>query len=233
VSPADGTWSGGIGKTRLALQAAEQQLPAFAHGVYFVSLAPISAPESIATAIAAAIRFTFYAGSEPRKQLLDYVRHKQMLLLVDNFEHVLAGAGLLADILLNAPVVKILVTSRERLNLQGEALFALDGMGYPTKVFAEDAARYSAVRLFLHSAAQVQPNFSVTLENLHAAVRICQLVQGMPLGILLAAAWVNALSVQEIARQIQNSLDFLETDQRDLPERQRSLRAAFNHSWGC
>ncbi len=154
-----------------------------------------------------------------------------MLLLLDNFEHLLVGADLVAAVLEAAPGVKILATSRERLNLQAEMVFPLDGMAYPQDGSTADATDYSAVKLFLQSATHVQPDFPVTAQNLTAVAHICRLVQGMPLGILLAAAWVAVLSVQEIAQEIQRSLNFLETDQRDLPERQRSLQAAFDHSW--
>lgn len=222
---------GGIGKTRLALQAAEQQRSAFAQGVYFVSLAPLSAPESIVSTLAEVIHFSFYPGREPRLQLLDYLRARRMLLVLDSFEHLLAGVSLVADILETAPRVKMLITSRERLNLQAETLFSVDGMAYPPPKLTGEAAEYDAVKLVLQSVAQVQPDFPTTVDNLCAVANICRLVQGMPLAILLAASWAGVLSVQEIAEQIQQSLNILETDQRDVPERQRSLRAAFDHSW--
>ncbi len=222
---------GGIGKTRLALQAAKQQFAAFAHGVYFVSLAPLNAPEAIVSTVAEAIRFSFYSGGEPRQQLLDFLRAKQMLLLLDNFEHLLSGVSLVVEILEAAPRMKVLATSRERLNIQAETVFSLGGMAYPPQKFAADAAEYGAVKLFLQSAAQVQPDFPLTIDNLEGIANICRQVQGMPLGILLAAAWVGVLSVQEIGQEIQKSLNFLQTEQRDLPERQRSLQAAFDHSW--
>ncbi|MHB8625810.1 MAG: ATP-binding protein [Aggregatilineales bacterium] len=222
---------GGIGKTRLALQAAKQQFAAFAQGVYFVSLAPLNAPEAVVSTIAEAIRFSFYPGGEPRQQLLDFLRARQLLLVLDNFEHLLTAASLVVDILEAAPRVRILVTSRERLNIQAETVFSLGGMAYPPQEFAAEAAEYGAVKLFLQSAAQVQPDFPLTIGNLEGIANICRQVQGMPLGILLAAAWVGVLSVQEIGQEIQKSLNFLKTEQRDLPERQRSLQAAFDHSW--
>src|SRR5207247_7340319 len=122
-------------------------------------------------------------------------------------------------------------TSRERLNIDGETLFRLEEMDFPDWETPLDATEYSAVQLFLQSARRVQPAFVLDENNLKYVTRICRLVQGMPLGILLAAAWVETLSLPEIAQEIEKSLGFLETDQRDLPERQRSLRAAFDYSW--
>jgi len=262
---------GGSGKTRLALEAAAAQVDHFAHGVFFVSLAPLDSAEAIVPTVAGALGFSFYEGVEPRQQLLDYLRQKCMLLIMDNFEHLLActerrpepcgepveplvegprrrdGVGLVTDLLKTAPQVKILVTSRARLNVQGEHLFPVAGMSFPDEETAKDAAlrrvhpepgrraqdvaQYSAVKLFLTSARQAQPGFKLTADNVTDVARICRLVQGMPLGILLAAAWVRMLTPAEIATAIGQSFDFLETDLRDVPERQRSMRAIFDHSW--
>jgi serine/threonine protein kinase/tetratricopeptide (TPR) repeat protein len=240
---------GGMGKTRLALEAGAAQLNNFQHGVYFVSLAPLQSAEAIVPTVAGALGFSFYEGGKPRQQLLDYLREKNKLLIMDNFEHLLAspepgrgdGAGLVADVLQAAPAVKVLTTSRARLNVQGETLFRLAGMDFPEPLpqaeaeTPEDAADYSAVKLFLQSARRVQPGFELATDDLKYVVRICWLVGGMPLGILLAAAWLTMLTPAEIADQISGeieaSLDFLETDLRDVPERQRSLRAVFDYSW--
>jgi len=255
---------GGSGKTRLALEAATAQLEDYSHGVYFVSLAPLDSPEAVVPTVATALDFSFYttpAGSThdrqqppspPRQQLLDYLRGKSMLLLMDNYEHLLppvpldlpeGGASLVTEILQAAPGVKILTTSRARLNVQGEHLFPVPGMEFPALETqaalaptdrprsAKDLAHYSAVLLFLQSARRALPGFELTDDNLADVAEICRLVEGMPLGILLAAAWVRMLTPAEIAAEIHDSLDFLETDLRDLPERQRSMRAVFDHSW--
>jgi len=241
--------AGGMGKTRLALEAGAAQLGNFQHGVYFVSLAPLDSVEAMVPTTAEALGFAFYEGREPRQQLLDYLREKNKLLIMDNFEHLLAGPEpgrgggeeLVTDVLQSAPEVKILTTSRVRLNVQGEYLFRLAGMDFPDWETPEDAADlegradYSAVKLFLQSARRVEPGFELTTDNLKYVARICRLVQGMPLGILLAAAWLTMLTPAEIADQISGgisqSLDFLETDLRDVPERQRSMRAVFDYSW--
>jgi serine/threonine protein kinase/tetratricopeptide (TPR) repeat protein len=232
---------GGMGKTRLSLEAAEKILNAspsyvsgaalFLNGAYFVSLAPLSVPENIVPAIAEAVNFQFYPGGEPKQELLDFFHEKNLLLILDNFEHLLGGAELVADILAAAPGVKVLATSRERLNLSGETIFNLEGMAFPDWETPQDALEYSAVKLFMQSAKRVRPDFELDAKDLRYVARICRLVEGMPLGILLAAAWVEMLSPQEIADEIARSLDFLESQQRDTPTRQRSIRAVFDYSW--
>jgi DNA-binding SARP family transcriptional activator/predicted ATPase len=250
---------GGMGKTRLALKAGQAQLGHYPHGVYFVSLASLETNEAIVPTIAEALSFSFYKkGGAPQQQLLDYLREKTMLLILDNFEHLLSlsafqsetlapgeyAAALVTDILQTAPGVKIIVTSRERLKLQEEQLFHIDGIDFPdwetavekpTRNLMQDAVEFSAVKLFLHGACQVQPAFALTSDNVMDVVHICRLMEGMPLGILLAAAWVEMLSPAEIgcriSGEISQSLDLLETDLRNVPERQRSIRAVFGHSW--
>ena len=224
----------GTGKTRLALQAAHSQLDRFPDGVFFVSLAPLTSPDMIVTSIGSAIGFQFHEAAEPQEQLLRYLREKHMLLVLDNFEHLMEGAELLSTILQTAPGIEILVTSRERLNLHGEWVFEVEGLPYPSNTEESSMERvevYEAVQLFLQSALRVRPTFRLNEENQGWVVRICQLTEGMPLGIELAAAWVRVLSCQQIAREIERNLDFLKASARDVPERHRSLRAALDHSW--
>jgi predicted ATPase len=219
-----------------------------------VPLAPLRAVESIVPTIAASLGFTFHGETEPKVQLLDYLRGKDLLLVLDNAEHLiqepLAGvAGIAAEILKAAPGVEVLVTSRAGLHVQGEHRYPIEGMAYPESAPSaalsagvcpspegetgklDEAAQYSAIKLFLEAAQRAQPDFQLTDEILPDVVHICQLVEGMPLGILLAAAWVRLLAPAEIAAEIGRSLDFLESDERDVPDRQHSLRAAFDHSW--
>jgi predicted ATPase/DNA-binding SARP family transcriptional activator len=218
---------GGCGKTRLALEAAGSLLDEFVHGVFFVPLAPLQSVEAILPTVAQAVGLSFRGATEgeievePRQQLLDYLRRKHILLILDNFEHLLDGVALVTDILNVAPGARVLATSRTRLNLQSEHLFPVTGMGLPD----------TAAELFVTSARRVRPDFGLTTDNLADVIRICHLVGGMPLAILLAAAWVQMLSPAEIVAQISRSIDFLETDLRDLPERHRSMRAVFDHSW--
>jgi predicted ATPase/DNA-binding SARP family transcriptional activator len=239
---------GGVGKTRLALEAASSLVPqmgqdGFADGVYYVRMAPLKSAEALLTAAAKAVGFSFYGdaesstGPDPRQLLLDYLRQKRLLLVMDNFEHLLEGVELVAAMLAAAPDVKVLATSRARLGLQGEHLYTVTGMQFPDPVFLarfempEEVLAYSAVKLFVQGAQRVHPGFEPQPEEFVTIVHICHLVEGMPLGILLAAAWVDMLSPQEIAEEVERSLDFLATDLHDVPARQRSIRAVFDRSW--
>jgi predicted ATPase/Tfp pilus assembly protein PilF len=162
-----------------------------------------------------------------------------MLLMLDNFEHLITGAGFLADILENAPGVKLLTTSRERLNLRAEWLFEVKGLKYPLdrnlvswrNRVSTDVEGYSAVQLFVESARRVHSDFRLSEAEKPFVVRVCQMLEGMPLGIELAAAWVRVLSCAEIAEEIEHNLGFLASPLRDVAERHRSLRAVFEHSW--
>lgn len=228
---------GGIGKTRLAIASASAILYAFPHGVYFVSLASVAQPEFIVPAIAEALGFNFSGTAEPRDQLLAHLAEKNLLLLLDNFEHLLSGAELLSDIVNAAPSVTLLVTSRERLNLQEEWSFEVEGMTFPQglqETTAGDLAsleKYSATRLFLQRARQAQASFSLTAGDIPHVVRICELVNGMPLGLELAAPWVRLMSCREIAAEIERNLDFLSSSLHNLPQRHRSVRAVFEQTW--
>lgn len=229
---------GGIGKTRLAIQAAEEKEFAFAQGACFVPLAPLTATEHIPSAVAGALQVPFSAsGKDLRQQLLDFIRQKEILFVFDNFEHLLGdeSLGLLLELVSSASLIKILVTSRLRLNLQGEHVFVLSGLETPERAAASTVPPenngYSALQLFQQRARRVRPDFKLEGENLAHAIAICQAVQGMPLAIELAAAWLDLLAPAEIAVEIQKNLDFLETSQRDVPERQRSIRAIFNATW--
>ena len=151
---------------------------------------------------------------------------------MDNFEHLKKGAALLTDIVQAAPDVKILVTTRERLNLRSEVPYILRGMRFPEEdqiSFADEP--FSAVELFLQSTRRIHPNFSPNDEEMKSIGRICRLVEGMPLGVELASSWMEVLSPGEIASEIQRSLDFLEAEVGDAPERHQSIRAVFDYTW--
>lgn len=226
------TGPGGIGKTRVAVAAAERQLERFFHGVFYIPLAPISAPDLIVTAIAEHISFTFGGTSDPTTELLNFLREKSMLLLMDNFEHLIDSAEIVTDILQAAPEVRILVISRERLRVRGEYLLEMHGMIMPAvDETPELIASYPAVKLFQQVTSRITPEFTIDDETAPLVARIIQLVAGMPLGIELAAAWLEVLPIEEVVAEIEASLDFLETDLRDVPERHRSLRAVFDSSW--
>jgi predicted ATPase/transcriptional regulator with XRE-family HTH domain len=226
---------GGIGKTRLALQVVQDLGAAgpshFPDGLCFVSLASIMAIENIPKAIAGAIGFDLSGPLSPEDQLLGYFRKKRLLLLLDNAEHLLEGVEAFTRILEHAPGVKLLVTSRERLNLRSEWVVDLQGLPVPPLDADEELEAYSAAKLFLERARQVQYNFALQEKDRPVVASICRMLAGIPLGIELAAAWVRTLPLGEIAAEIARDLDFLTTSARDVPERHRSLRIVFDHSW--
>lgn len=225
---------GGSGKTRLAIQAGltvAGDAETFPDGVWFVALAPLQDATELERAIAHSLSLTLDDVREPRQQLADALRTRRLLLILDNCEHMIPEIGnLSATILAGAPGVRLMATSRTRLNMHSEQLFAVGGLELPP-AFASDVAVYDAVHLFLQAARRLQPAFSPGQSALKDIDRICRLVLGMPLGIELAASWVALLSPAEIASEIERSLDFLETGWQDAPERHSTLRAVFNSSW--
>ena len=226
---------GGIGKTRLALEAAARLTDAHGLEAAFVPLQTLDSPGFIVYAIAEAIGVPINQACDATEQLLDHLSERTLLLILDNFEHLLAGAALVSDILAAAPGVKILATSREALNLREEWLWTVRGMSYPALESLQSAngdrfEEYSAVQLFVQSAQRIRPDFSLADER-DGVARICALVDGMPLGIELAAAWVRVLSCADIAAEIERSLDFLQTRARNVEERHRDMRGVLDHSW--
>jgi len=224
------TGPGGIGKTRLAIEAALAQAGRYADGIYFVGMQPLTSTEHILPAIAQALDVQFSPNCEPKQQLLDILHDKSMLLVLDNIEHVLDGVDLLSEILTAASRLRIITTSRERLNLLEEWVFDVGGLDVPDGAPAAEARRYSAVELFERGAQRVDRAFSVANEWEHV-VHICRLVDGMPLALELASAWVRALPVAEIAAELERSLDILETAARNVLPRHRNMRAVLDYSW--
>lgn len=222
--------SGGIGKTRLAIEAAAQQASIFQDGIIFVALQPVAQVDSIVRTMGSAIGFEFSTGSKPERQLQQYLHKKENLLILDNVEHLLGIADIIADLVATTIQLKLLITSREPLKLQDEWLYHVKGLPFPKQESAKRIETYDAVRLFAEHAGRVQRDFSLDEEQA-PIIRICQLVQGMPLGIELAAKWRRRLPSVEIARELQKSLDILQTDLRDVPDRHRSMRAVFDQSW--
>jgi predicted ATPase/DNA-binding SARP family transcriptional activator/Tfp pilus assembly protein PilF len=224
------TGPGGIGKSRLAIEAASAQLDRFRDGVYFVALASVTAPRLLASAIADALSLGLNSEASPEVQLANYLRNKDMLLVLDNFEHLLEGALPVEQLLGRAPGVKVLVTSRERLNLREEWLFALHGMDVPQDEAPQPVETYSAVQLFDQAARRVKAGFLLAT-NEAAVIRICKRLDGVPLAIELAASWVKVMPAEHVSGEIERNLDFLQSTLRNVPDRQRSLRASFEHSW--
>jgi predicted ATPase/DNA-binding NarL/FixJ family response regulator len=234
---------GGVGKTRLALQIAHEVAARsgtdslFPDGVYFVSAAAVMPREPLAellaTTIATGLGLTI-AGPEPAAaQLVDFLRERSLLLVLDSIEQLLDAAPALASMLRAAPGVLVLATSRERLNLRGEQLLLLDGLELPPpdSVEVEAVAAAAAVQLFVEAARAVSPGFALSAADARAVAAICRLADGLPLAIELAARWTPVLSCMEIAAEIAQSLDFLDDDTRDAGDERKSLRAVFAHSW--
>ena len=223
---------GGIGKTRLALQVANANQHLFAQGVCFVPLAGVQSASAIPGAIMDALGASFAAGAtSPMRQLLQVLSPQKMLIIIDNFEHLMAGVDLLLAILQAAPHVTLLVTTREQLNCQAEDTFRLEGLATPTQITQDDAGHYAAVRLFCERANRLNKSFKLSAENCPAVVRICQLVEGMPLAIELATTWIEDFDCAGLAAAIAQNLSILATTQRDLPARHRSMQAVFDYSW--
>lgn len=218
---------GGAGKTRLAIALAETMRGDFASGVFFIPLATVASPELILPALARALDFAFHEESALARQLADYLSPREVLLIFDNFERLLPGAARLCQLLQRAPRLTCVVTSRQRLNTPGEWVFPVEGLAYDEA----DAAPSSARRLFVASAQRLAPHVVFSDEDQRAIGDICRLVEGNPLAIELAATWLRAFNCREIAAEVRQSFDFLAAPASGLPERHRSLRAVFEHSW--
>jgi len=219
---------GGTGKTRIALDVAAEASDAFPDGVFLVPLAALSDADSVPQAIAEAIDVSLSSDADMQEQLIDYLRGKQQLLVIDNFEHLTAAATLVPAILEAAPGVRVLATSRTRLNVSSEIVYSLGGLGAGE---TGDLLESDAAHLFVTEASRAMPGYKLQPADEAPLRQILQLTQGTPLAILLAAAWVDTLPVREIAEEIARSVDFLETEQADMPDRHRSMRAVFDYSW--
>lgn len=223
------TGPGGVGKTRLAHQAAAALAPRFAEGAHPVGLGAAHTPAEAVNLIATALGIAT-AGGQPLAALRGALARRELLLVLDNLEQIPGAAELALDLLAAGPGLRILATSRERLALRAESVLPLSGLAVPADG-AAGAEGYGAVELFVRRARQVRPDFALDEASRAAVVRVCALTGGLPLAIELAAAWARTLSPAEIAAEIARSPDFLRAAVRDLPERHGSLRAVFDHSW--
>lgn len=221
---------GGIGKTRLAVEAAETCTSDFADRICFVPLQPVQSADLILPTIADAIGFALSGSHNLRSQLFHHLREQNMLLILDNMEHLLDGSDLVADMLAATSQLKVVATSREALNLREEWLYPVEGLPYPANDQVEGSETFSAFQLFVSCARRVRPNFVLSGQQA-AIIRICRLVNGIPLALELAAAWVRALPCETIATEIKNGLNLLETSARNIEPRHRSMRAALDWSW--
>jgi predicted ATPase/class 3 adenylate cyclase len=221
---------GGTGKTRLGIQAAADVVSEYPDGAFFVSLAEVSSTDQIVQAIGEALGVSYSSDQEPQTQLLAYISSRRQLLILDNFEHVVDSASVVSAILHAAPDVTVIATSRAKLNVNGETVLALAGLETKWEN-DDDALGTSGVRLFLDAAKRSDSGFTLDRADLPSLSQILGVTGGMPLGILLAAAWVDMLPISEIAAEVSKNLDFLETEMGDIPDRHRSVRAVFDYSW--
>ncbi len=222
---------GGIGKTRLALQVATEQLGSFADGVVFVPCAPLAKPDLLVPAIAQALDFTFDPRTNPRAQLLDLLQQKELLLVLDNLEHLLAAGELLLEIIQQAPLVTILATSREQLRVHGQVVMEIMGLQVPDDDQAENLEDTSAVQLFQASARRASAGFALTAANRAAAAQLCRLVEGMPLAIELAGSWARTLTCAEIVQAIARGPEMPNTTAQTLGMWPHAIMSVFDRSW--
>jgi predicted ATPase/DNA-binding XRE family transcriptional regulator len=221
---------GGVGKTRLALQAAGQELENFRDGICFVGIT--TSDTNLISTIADALQFVFFGDDSPIEQLKNYLREKRILFVIDSFEQVIKQTEDLVTLLRDSDHTKFIVTSREYLNTPDEWALEIQGLTYaPKHLWQSEPSLYSAPQFFLLRAKQMLPNFTLDPADWEAVHAICARLQGIPLAIELATSWIRILSIQEIANAIRTQLDILQTGSDTYPSRQRSLRAIFESTW--
>ncbi len=229
------TGPGGTGKTRLALQLAAAASDDFADGVYFVGLDSIAEPDLVPSVIAATLGLTPSGSTAPLNSLIDYLRQRELLLVLDNFEQIVDAAAVVSGLLREATRIKVIVTTRIVLRVSGEREFAVPPLGLPpagvNPTTADEAARFEAVRLFAERASAVQPSFMLTDQNAPLIVDIARRLDGLPLAIELAAARTRSLPVAAIHARLDQHLALLTGGARDLPGRQQTLRGAIDWSY--
>jgi predicted ATPase/class 3 adenylate cyclase len=228
------TGAGGTGKTRFALRLAAEQLEQFANGVFFVSLAPLHDWELVVPTIAQTLGLREQPGETRLETLTVYLRDKQQLLLLDNFEQVVAAAPAIGGLLATAPQLQVLVTSRTPLRLSGERTYPVPPLGTPNPERLSDTTSlmdYDAVRLFVERAQAATPDFELSDANGRAVAEICIRLDGLPLAIELAASRVRTLPPPALLRRLDQRLRLLIGGARDVDERQRTLRATIEWSY--
>ncbi|MCP5099494.1 MAG: tetratricopeptide repeat protein [Chloroflexi bacterium] len=227
------TGQGGMGKSRLATTIARSRLNQYRDGVWMVELENIdpdddNLAEAIAVDIATVLDLRLTGSATPEEQLLNHLQHKQMMLVLDNFEHLLAGTQIVLDIVQRCEHVQLLITTREALRIRAEWTIALSGLGYPTS--DTDEIPSDAVELFAARRAQHQRG-EITTDELTAVRAICQMVQGLPLAIELAAALTYRTTCRAVADSLQDGFNALAASQHDVPQRHRGLHIVFEMSW--
>jgi len=228
------TGAPGIGKTRLAIHVAADIGDVFADGACFVALAPVSDPSAVAAAIAQALRIQERPGQSALENLKENLHDRQLLLVLDNFEHLLAAASLIAELLMGAAGVKALVTSRATLHISGEHEFVVLPLAFPgsnSLPAANALAQYAAIDLFVQRARAIKPDFLLSEANAPAIASICERLDGLPLAIELAAARIKILQPGILLARLEHRLAFLTDGPRDLPLRQQTLRSTIDWSY--
>lgn len=228
------TGPGGVGKTRLGLQLAADVHREFPNGTFFVDLAPVISADLVIPSIAKTLSVQETTNRPILDSLKEYLRDRQLLLVLDNFEHVLASAAQVADLLSACPRLKALVTSREALHLRSEHQFPVPPLSLPNRSRGESVdqvTRYEAIRLFIERAQAAKPEFAISDRNAYAIVEVCHRLDGLPLAIELAAARVNVFSPQALLARLEHRLATLTSGPRDVPVRQQTLRQAIAWSY--
>jgi predicted ATPase/DNA-binding SARP family transcriptional activator len=227
--------AGGCGKTRLAIEVGSRRLGQCADGVWLAEFAPLTRPEHVAPTVGAAWGLQDVGTGRMAARIVEYLTDRDLLLIVDNCEHVLAAtAELVSQVLRAAPLVRVLATSREPLGVEGEVTWRVPSLGLPpgdADLLPDEAAAADAVRLFAERAAQARPGFALTAENTAAVVEICRQLDGIPLAIELAAARTRALTPSEIADRLDERFTLLTGGPRAALPRHRTLRALTDWSW--
>jgi len=221
---------GGSGKTRTALQAAAELSGSFSHGCWFVPLEDIASLPGIVSRIAEALSLRFSGSTAEEDQLRAFLANRETLLVLDNFEHVTAHSPLVSRLLTASPGSKVIATSRHRLGTREESIYDLSGMSLPHSQ-TDRLEQFDSTNMFLNSARRSLPSFAPGPEEAQAIIRICRMLEGLPLAIELSASWVRTISCRELEKELGKSLDILDAPGSDLPERQRGMQAVFDYSW--
>lgn len=231
------TGAGGSGKSRLSIEVAAELTDQFADGVWFVELAPISDPDFIAPAIAKVLDVTDFGTQSMLENLKRYLQDKELLLVLDNFEHLIVAAPVVTDLLASCDHLKVLVTSREVLRLEGELEYPVLPMQLPENAGGDgkkpdvDLSEYEAIRLFAERSAAVSEEFALTEASVHVVAEICERLDGLPLAIELAAAGTSVFKPDEILQRLKQHLPVLAKGPRNLPTRQQTLHGTIDWSY--
>lgn len=226
--------AGGMGKSRLAIRVARDQVleGSFPDGVFLIELEALSSVEQIADAIAASLGMELGSSGDPFYPVIGYLGDKRLLLVLDGFEHLIEGASRVSELAMSCPYLKVVVTSRARLNITEEYVLALQGLPVPSDdAQATDAHHTDAVQLLIQRAKKTRVDFELRAEDRDVAIAICRLVSGSPLAIELAMAWIHAMPLADIRAEIEADVGFLEARSRNALERHRNLRVVFDRSW--